>query len=383
MRIDIKEKKECCGCTSCLNSCPQNCISMMRDEEGFSYPLIEEEKCVDCGMCVRVCPIKNTWNNVKNVPNAYAAINLNEDMRLKSSSGGIFVLFSEKILAKNGKVYGVAFNSDDKVQHVGIESSGDLWKILGSKYLQSDMNSIYKDVREDLNSGRTVLFSGTPCQCAGLKSYLNKNYDNLFLIDFICHGVPSPSVWEKYLKALELKVGNKRNKDIMPSFRDKTEGWTHFSVKIPFNNFIYHRKFGKDLYMRVFLKNIILRPSCYHCSFKPSNNITDITLGDFWGVKKCLPKMFDDKGTSVILVNSIKGERLLKDIINEIRYEKVEYDTIVNHNSSICKSAKEPDTRKPFFDNFNKKDILYLMKKYTKESLIKRCLNAVRGYVKQ
>lgn len=384
MRIEIKEKKDCCGCNACYNICPQNCIIMKPDKEGFSYSKIDTKKCIECGLCAKVCPIKNANQHNTGEPDAYACINLNEEMRLKSSSGGIFILLAKKILAKGGIVYGAAFNSNAEVEHIRIEKESDLWKILGSKYLQSNMSITPKKVKEDLNRNQVVLFSGTPCQCAGLKRFLGKNYDKLYIIDFICHGVPSPAVWKDYLKALELKFEEKRDTKKMPSFRDKTKGWSHFSVKIPFQNSkLYRKKFGNDLYMRTFLKNISLRPSCYHCSFKPSFNISDITLGDFWGIKKCLPKMFDDKGTSAVFVNSQKGKYLFQEISDEIKYQRVDYSMIAKHNSAVYNSVKEPEIRKTFFNNYQKEDIIHLMQKCTKESLLKRLINVVKVYTKR
>jgi len=383
MRIEIKDKKDCCGCASCFNACPQNCISMKQDTEGFSYPVIDTEKCINCGLCTRVCPIKDTEQNIQENPDAYACINLDENMRLKSSSGGIFILFAKKILSKKGTVYGAAFDFDASVSHIRVDKEEELWKLLGSKYLQSSISSTYEYVKEDLYAGKTVLFSGTPCQCAGLKKYLRKEHENLYLIDFICHGVPSPAVWEEYLKALELKAGHMRDNEKVPSFRDKTKGWSHYMVKIPFQDTTpYHQKFGKDLYMKTFLKNISLRPSCYDCRFKPSTDISDITLGDFWGVMKCIPEMFDDKGTSAVLINSQKGKELLRASAEQIKLKQVTYNLIAKHNPSLYNSVQMPAIRKIFFEKFQKEDILDLMRKCTKESLIKRCVKALWGRIK-
>lgn len=377
MRIEIKEKKDCCGCAACFNVCPQNCISMRQDTEGFTYPVIDTDKCINCGLCSQVCPVKNAKPSIEGSPDAYACINLDENMRLKSSSGGMFILFARKILEGKGTVYGAAFNSDASVSHIKIDKQEELWKVLGSKYLQSSISSTYKSVKEDLNTGKAVLFSGTPCQCAGLKKYLADDYKNLYLIDFICHGVPSPAVWEEYLKALELKTGHMRDNKKVPSFRDKTKGWIHYMVKIPFQNTNpYHQKFGNDLYMKTFLKNISLRPSCYDCKFKPSTDISDITLGDFWGIKKCLPEMFDGKGTSAVLANSFKGKKILEEVAEQIRSKQVTYSLIARHNSSLNHSAQVPAMRKSFFEGFHKDNILELMQKCTKESFIKRCIRA-------
>lgn len=382
MRIEIKDKKDCCGCAACFNICPKHCINMEQDFEGFSYPTIDTGKCTGCGSCVRVCPVMDADEGretpIQIETDAYACINQNETMRLQSSSGGMFILLAQKILAAKGAVYGAAFDSDTSVSHIKIEKKNDLFKILGSKYLQSKISSTYRSVKEDLDTGKTVLFSGTPCQCAGLKQYLMKDYKNLYLIDFICHGVPSPAVWEEYLKALELRSGHRLDRHSVPSFRDKAKGWTHFMIKIPFENAApYHQNFGQDLYMRTFLKNISLRPSCYECRFKPSTVISDITLGDFWGIKKCLPEMFDDKGTSAVLLNSPKGKALFKELADQIEARQITYDLIAAHNSSLYRSVQMPPMRKFFFEKFRKENILDLMRKCTKESFIKRCIKAL------
>ncbi len=388
MRIEITDKKDCCGCAACSNICSQQCVDMKQDSEGFSYPVIDTDKCTGCEACIRVCPIKDADKNQNLTAqidtDAYACINQDEDMRMKSSSGGMFALFAQKILSAKGTVYGAAFTSDASVSHVRIEKERDLWKILGSKYVQSNTASIYRQVKKDLDTGAKVLFSGTPCQCAGLKKYLAKDYKNLYLIDFICHGVPSPAVWEEYVRALELRSGFRRDSQNVPSFRDKTKGWIHFMIKIPFQNAApYHQKFGQDLYMRTFLKNISLRPSCYKCRCKPSTNISDITLGDFWGIKKCLPEMFDDKGTSAILIHSPKGKALFQKVADRTKARQVTYGLIAKHNASLYRSVQMPPMRKFFFGRFRKDNILDLMRKCTRENWVKRCIKALLSYVQK
>lgn len=383
MRIEIDEKKECCGCSACFNNCPRNCIDMKPDEEGFLYPVIDKSQCVDCGLCTQVCPIKHAEKCREQQPQAYACMNLDVNERMKSSSGGVFILFAKKILAQNGIVFGATFNDEAEVQHIGVEREDDLEKILGSKYVQSNIDRTYQNVKKNLVKGKKVLFCGTPCQCAGLKEYLRIEYENLYLVDFICHGVPSPSVWKKYLSALETKIGKQRNRAVMPSFRDKTDGWIHFSLRIPFSSTTeYRKRFGKDLYMRTFLKNISLRPSCYQCCFKPSTSISDITLGDFWGIQKSYPNMFDDKGTSIVFVNSSKGNSMFREIIEETTSMRVDYEVAVCHNAAVYSSVKEPEMRKVFFDNFENKDIIELMRNCTKENLLKRCIKAMWNLLK-
>lgn len=377
MRIEIHDKKDCCGCTACANVCPKKCINMKEDEEGFRYPEIDLQSCIDCGLCSKVCPIKKEKENASHTPEVFSCMNTDETIRLQSSSGGMFYLFAEKLISEGGKVYGAAFDNEAEVYHEGTETKEGLMRLLGSKYVQSNMGTVFTEIEKDLKENRKVLFSGTPCQCAGLKSYLRKEYENLYTVDFICHGAPSPAVWKKYLKALKKKMQCEYDKDRTPSFRDKTEGWIKFSLLLPLKNKEdYRRKFGNDLYMRTFLKDVSLRPSCYHCSFKPSTNISDITMGDFWGIKKIMPQMFDDKGTSLIFINSEKGKEMFEKIAAQVKKEPVEYSLAVKHNSAAYRSVQEPPMRKVFFENLEKEDILELMQKCTKESFIKRCLKS-------
>lgn len=384
MRIEIEEKKDCCGCSACANVCPKQCISMKEDEEGFRYPEIDLQSCIDCGLCAKVCPIKKEKGDISNKPEVFSCMNTDEEIRLKSSSGGMFFLLAEQIIKEDGKVYGAAFNKESEVYHVGTDTKEGLMKLLGSKYVQSNMGTVFKEIETDLKENKKVLFSGTPCQCAGLKSYLRKEYENLYLVDFICHGVPSPAVWKKYLKSLEKKLQGEYDADRAPSFRDKTEGWIRFSLLLPLKNQAdYRRTFGNDLYMRTFLKDISLRPSCYHCVAKPSTDISDITMGDFWGIKKIMPQMFDDKGTSLIFVNSRKGKEMFKAVSTQIKAEPIDYSLAVKHNSAAYQSVKEPPMRTVFFENIEKEDMLELMQRCTKESFFKRCLKAAYHMIKR
>lgn len=379
MCIEILKKEDCCGCSACYNICPVNCIEMKEDTEGFTYPYVQAEKCISCGMCEKICPImqksvKKEEITQREVLSTYACINQLEETRRNSSSGGIFTLLAQRIIEEGGVVYGVAFAEDKTAIHIEVREEKDLYQLQGSKYMQSSKGEVYKEIKENLENGKIVLFSGTPCENAGLKSFLQKDYDKLFCVDIICHGVPSPLVWKMYLDSLGRRFGEVLRRESNPSFRSKTEGWIRYSVSIPFShNTEYRKGLDEDLFMQTFLRNINLRPSCYQCQFKPSTNISDITLADFWGIEKIMPEMFDDKGTSLVIINSEKGQALFDFIKDKMKYKKTDYKEAVYYNKSAYQSVTMPDKRKEFFSRINEENIEELMKRLTKDTLYIRC----------
>lgn len=280
------------------------CISMQIDNEGFWYPLVDKNECIECGMCEKHCPVKKSKRNYRDIE-GYAAINKNSTVQKRSSSGGVFTLLAEYVLENGGVVYGAAFDEEYMVRHIGVERIHELGKLQGSKYVQSQMGSIYLEVKEKLNRGKIVYFSGTPCQVDGLIAFLGKEYDNLICQDIICHGVPSPKIWKQYLKQFNIE----KNAKIL--FRDKRTGWESYSFTIDQRE-KYTQRASENLYMKVFLNNLCLRPSCYQCHSKGNFRKSDITLGDFWGVEKVCSEMYNEKGTSLILINSEKGKKFLE-----------------------------------------------------------------------
>lgn len=348
MNIQCLEKKQCCGCSSCYNICPVNAISMIEDElEGVLYPVIDNKKCIDCGLCVNRCPALHSRNPVKNieegVPECFAAIANDEDIREQSSSGGIFSLLALNILSAGGVVYGAAFDENWEVAHAKVDNGADLSKLRGSKYVQSKIASTYKDVKADLEVGKKVLFSGTPCQCEGLAAFLGKDYENLLMVDFICHGAPSPKVWRKYV---EFRGQGKQITSI--SFRSKNISWEMFLLEFAFSNSSkYMQDLQHDTYMRGFLRNLYLRSSCYHCNYRKQNRITDITLADFWGVDNVIAEMNDHRGTSLVIVQSDKGYDLLYHI--DCKKIKCEYEDVIKYNRSYLKSPAIHKNRDEFF----------------------------------
>ena len=348
---------------------------MVSDDEGFWYPSIDLKECIDCGLCDKLCPIIHKWKSDEDRSiTAMAAVNKNEAIRLNSSSGGIFTLIAEVVLNQGGVVFGAAFADDFRsVHHICVDDYDNLDKLRGSKYVQSCIGDTYKMVKDYLDIGRKVLFTGTPCQIGGLYSFLRKPYDNLYTQDIICHGVPSPMVWEKYLK---MRMSNAKSTIKNVSFRHKTNGWKTPSVLIEYvNNTAYEKNYRDDPFIRAFLSNICLRPSCYNCSFKGIKRQSDITLADFWGVQNVLPNMDDDKGISLILLHSLKGKELVDRIEDNTIMEFVDVSVAEIYNSASVYSVPYNKNRSSFLMDIKSDDFESTVRKYTKIPLIKR----VRG----
>ena len=354
--IKVEKQTDCCGCASCVQVCPKRCISFNEDKEGFRYPFVKKSVCIDCGSCERVCPMLKQ-HEVKEPQYVYAAKNKNEEIRLASSSGGIFTLLAEKILSEGGVVFGARFNEYWEVVHDYTETVEGLVAFRGSKYLQSRIGNSYQKAKSFSLKGRKVLFSGTPCQIAGLKSYLQKDYANLICVDFVCHGVPSPKVWRRYLKEVARKSDKNSVSRLFISktdtliksvnFRDKITGWKKFSFTVSLsetsvegeqNTVSQSAIFSENAFMQAFLKNIILRPSCYACRFREGKSGSDITLGDFWGIDKLRPEVDDDLGVGLIMINSDKVSSIYSSVSND--FIEMTYDDAKKHNPSIYSSSK-------------------------------------------
>ncbi|MBW7571983.1 Coenzyme F420 hydrogenase/dehydrogenase, beta subunit C-terminal domain [Caproiciproducens faecalis] len=376
--LSILEPQDCCGCHACYSICPKSCITMRSDSEGFWYPQIDQMKCINCGSCERVCPIIHK-TIINNNPQAYAAYNIDENNRMQSSSGGIFTLLAENIIARGGVVFGAGFDNEFQVVHSCAETRSEIKAFRGSKYVQSKIGETYKQVRIFLDVGRLVLFSGTPCQISGLKSYMGKEYDNLFCQDIICHGVPSPKVWKNYVAYREGCSGTPVGRI---SFREKNESWKRYSVSFLFNDDTEYREtFDKDLMMQGFLKNIYLRPSCYHCCFKGVNRQSDITLADFWGIENVLPELFDDKGTSLIFLNSQKGQDLFQQIDEKMIFCHVDIKKAVSYNPSAFQSSRPSTKRDAFFKDLDKLPFEALMKKYCVDSYYTKARHTIHRFL--
>lgn len=364
MSVLVSEKALCCGCSACYDICPKSAISMVEDSEGFLYPTINKDKCVNCGLCEKVCPTQNKQNS-QSLMKAFAAYNTDQEIRLQSSSGGLFTLFAESILGNNGVVYGAAFDDNFEVEHIRITNVENLNLLRGSKYVQSKLDGIFKLCKNDLEINKYVLFTGTPCQVAALKSYLKKDYVNLFCMDIICHGVPSRMVWRQYL---EYRVNFAKSKIAQIAFRLKNEGWKQYAVKFTFaNSTAYCQKFQDDVFMNGFLKDLYLRPSCYNCQFKTKERVSDFTVADFWGIDKIHPEWDDDKGMTLLIVHSLKGNDLVESVKEKLFLKDVNLDEAISYNSSMTKSVAMNKKREAFFkENINANNIEKIIGRYIK-----------------
>ena len=373
--INIKYKKDCCGCNACVQRCPKQCITMHADNEGFLYPVVDTETCIDCGLCEKVCPVINQEEPQKPIK-VFAAYNKDEKIREQSSSGGVFTLLAEETIKKGGVVFGVKFNKEWMPEFDYTETVEDIAPFRGSKYVQARVDNAYKQAEEFLKAGRDVLFSGTPCQIAGLKRYLRKEYSNLLTVDIICHGVPSPKVWEMYLKdtcsKLLKNMPDEKIQSVSPigetykscieavSFRSKITGWKKFSflLKLNFptcdgkNTVFFTEPFGKNNFMRAFLSDTILRPSCYACPAKQGKSHSDITIADFWGIDIIDSAFDDDKGCGAIFVNTAKGEAIYP--ISQTTYKEKTFNEVITYNSAYYQSCKPHPNRKKFFKGLDK-----------------------------
>lgn len=368
-------KKDCCGCTACIHICPVKCIEMKEDKEGFLYPAVDNEKCINCRKCENVCPIQNI-NNVNTETDTIVGYNKNEEIREKSSSGGIFSLAAEWIIKQNGAVFGAAFDDNFEVCHIVAETEKGLSKLRGSKYVQSRLGDTYPLVKQYLESNRKVLFTGTACQIAGLKKYLNKDYENLYTVDVLCHGVPSPKIWKMYLEDKKKQYNSPIEKI---EFRSKESGWKHYSVNIEFSdNQRYCVKFHEDKFMQMFLGNIDLRPSCHNCRFKDFPRISDMTIGDSWGIENYMPDMDDDRGTSVIIVNSLKGKQMLDGVRESLDFRETSLNKALPKTADSRKSVEMHPSRKKFFKGVKNGKSIDDLCAYLSKSFIQKVFSLIR-----
>ena len=335
MSLDIGNK--CVGCSSCVVVCPQKCIFMSTNDEGFCYPKVQQSNCIECGLCVNSCPILTRHKYDSKEIRSFAAYSRDMKIRYESSSGGIFSEIALFILNQGGVIYGAAYNNEFRVKHICVDNINDLHKLRGAKYSQSYLGSCYSEISCRLDTGQKVLFTGTPCQVAGLKTFLKKTYSNLYTLDFVCHGIPSPLVWEKYVQYRT----KKDSKGILPNIinlRSKSTGWSKYRYSIEFqypNGIKYSAKSKEDLFMRLFVGDYINRESCSNCQFRGYNRCSDITLGDFWGIWEIAPEMDDNKGTSLVLIQSVKGTEILNQLRNKLVLKEVSLVQTSKNNPSL------------------------------------------------
>lgn len=377
MSIHIKEnnKKECNGCGACYQICPRQCISLQADSEGFLYPYINKNECIDCNLCEKVCPELSI--SKKQEPLACLAAKINDiNVKLKSSSGGIFSALAEYIISIGGVVFGARFNEKWNVVMDFTDSKNDLTRFRGSKYLKCDINQTYRKTKLFLEKGIWVLYTGSSCQIAGLKRFLRKDYDNLIAVDYLCHGAPSPLLWEKYL--LQVTKGDlSKIKDI--NFRNKKKGWRTFSLVISSEKGnIVDDVFYENIYMKAFLSDLSLRPSCYSCTARNGHASSDITIGDHWAIKSIKPEYDDDKGISLVLINSTKGMNIFKKL--DVDYIDTDFQSSKKWNGAFYPQTKEHLHRNSFFRKLSDtSDVISLIEKELKitfwDHIIKRIKN--------
>ena len=351
--IRITDKSECTGCTACVTSCPVQCIVMRRDREGFDYPIANPDICIECGKCEAVCPIMNPSEAVEPVAVYAAKI---PDYVSGSSSGGVFPFLARNVINEGGVVFGAAVNADLSVGHMEAERMEDVEKMRGSKYVQSDLYSVFEDTKSYLVEGRKVLFTGTPCQIAGLNAYLGRRYDNLLTVEVACHGVPGPGLWERYMEALAVKYKG-RISEI--SFRDKSRSWMHYQFSAVTEHGEFSRPYMDEPYMALFVQNLIIRPSCYSCRFRDGRSGSDITLADMWTVGSLVKDMDDDRGTSLVVANTGKGMRAT----SGLNGREVLFNAASAGNGGFACHVDIPQRREEFFQGYPfAKDIRSYMK---------------------
>ena len=339
----LKDKHKCSGCTACMAICPKQCITMSQDEEGFMYPIVDDKKCINCGLCEKNCPfIQEEYKrplHAFSIPKVFAAKHKKDIVRMSSTSGGIFTAISDAIISQGGVICGAIFDQkSQKVRHILAYNEEQRNRIRGSKYVQSELGNIFSEIKEILDKGTKVLFTGTPCQTAGLISFLRKDYENLLVVDILCHSVPSPQIFHNAIDGKDVK-------DIC--FRNKKRGWRNsyeFSIEKPN---------GKEInttYLTMFFKGLINRPSCYNCRFTNVKRSSDITIGDYWNINH-VEKRFEDRlGVSCVLVNTPKGMDFFNKIKSQLNYIETELSNALQE--CLQRPVTETKSREIFWKNY-------------------------------
>lgn len=401
--IEIIDKYNCCGCSACVQNCPRGCISMKEDREGFLYPSVDESECIDCGLCEKVCPLLNPPEKIT-TRKVLAVKNRKEEERMASSSGGVFIGLAKEILLDGGVVFGAVFDEQWEVKHTYAENLAGVKLMMGSKYLQSRIDNCYHEAETFLKKGRKVLFSGTPCQITGLHKYLRKEYPNLISVDFLCHGVPSPGVWRRYLQetfqtSARRAVGKNTvlSSSLSPvsditsiEFRDKElSGWKKFSFvvrgmsadKADKNSVLLSDRHLDNPYMRGFLANVYLRPSCYDCKCKNGVSHSDLTIADFWGINRLMPDFDDDKGVGMILINTVKGQDIVDNLDLDTRH--VSLTEAQQFNGAFREHIGIPPKRKLFFDRYCKIGVAAAVEKSLHVSIGDKIIRKTKHRIKE
>lgn len=367
------EPRDCCGCTACESICPKHAISMVR-KDGFDYPAVDESLCVGCGLCEKVCAFRQEKVERSNCLAAYACRNA-EAVRMESSSGGIFTALSDAVLTADGSVYGACFDEAMVLRHRRATTTEQRDAMRGSKYIQSNISGIFPQVKEDLKAERAVLFVGTPCQVAGLKAYLGRAYENLLLVDVICHGVPSPEIWEWFVNYVNQKY---KGQMTHYAFRNKKVAWRRYSPVVTFAD---GRTVGENdhtgAFIELFRYDVCMRPACTVCPYASFHRQGDITIGDFWGIEHVLPQLDDDKGVSAVMVNSEKGAKALE-ATSGLELEPCTQEQIAARQPNMRKPSQPSNKAAAFAQDWKSMEFSRILKKYTRVGMKRKVIDLIK-----
>ena len=379
--IEIKDKNNCCGCEACANICPKHCITMVEDEEGFRYPKVDKEKCIDCKLCEKVCQYLNNTKKVTEAgyPLIYACTKKDTDTLKDSTTVAVFYELAKSVVENNGVVVGAIYDENMNVKHVIADNVELLEKMRGSKYVQSELNDIYSKVQQILKTGKLVLFSGTPCQVRGLQLFLDKTYDNLITVDLICHSVPSSKIYRDYIKNTENKY-NSKIKDI--NFRKKINGWLTPYTEIIFENdkIKYLCKSDENEWYKTFISHITTRPSCNNCLYTSIHRVSDLTLGDFWGIDKIRPNIDAYNGVGKIIINTVKGEEIFNNIKDKYNMYTMKIEESMRPN--LMHPPEKNPKKDEFYKYYKKNGYKKSYKKFVEENLYKKIKRKVKNIIK-
>lgn len=370
MSIQNVDLEKCTGCFVCSDGCPKKAIKEGMNSEGFLYPIVDKDKCVECTICEKICPaIKEHGTTLgeylrnKDARIAAFAMKCNDmDTRVRSASGGVFPLLAKEFLAAGGIVYGAAFDEKWRVRHIAINNDSEIVRLQSSKYVQSDMNNVYVEIRQQLCDGKKVMFTGTPCQVVALRNFLGmKEYDNLVCVDVFCHGISSPGLFDKYLEEC---VGISKEKISSISFRSKETSWEKYKMVIESKYDTYKKAFSRDPFLKSFCRKMSLRNSCYNCECKGFPRQSDISLGDFWMVDRIFPSMNDHQGVSMVFVNTEKGEHWVGAIRKNTECKEIKREILEDVYRKSGTPVEKPSDREQFFNEVNKNGLKNASKKY-------------------
>ena len=364
LNIDMKT---CFGCTACESICPNQSIIMSEKEEGFLYPVVDSEKCLRCGLCEKVCPALNPYDKHDKWLNVFALQHREVTVRANSASGGAFTALSNAVLEENGVIYGVVYNDNFEAEHIRVTTREGRDKMRGSKYVQSKLGTSYRDLELDLKNNQSVLFVGTSCQVDGLLRYLKQRKVDtkaLTTCEILCHGVPSPKIWKEHLQYLETK---RKKRIVGYTNRSKVKGWHEHNEETEYDDGTREWKTkSSQNFKDLFYKNLILRESCYECPYAGKLNCADFAIGDFWGCEKIKPEIDDNKGTSIVIVNSDKGRAMIEKIAEEVYCWEIPEENCLKYNH--YKACKRPEERDTFWSDYNAQGYRYVVSKYAKDT---------------